>query len=267
LQPRRQQTCRHPPCPAPRRCRRRTASRSRQWNDCGKRSPSHPPPPQPIPRRGWAHASGTLLRPRPTSAASGLHSVDLRKADSHGITSTQQLTPKDRHLSDGRITTPDSTVNVFFAGLVIGTTVACPRRRPGQRDAASLAQPWKGGTACPTTGCATAFAELVQFRGAGNPARSRLSGGFFRVVLKSSQPESPAESRLQPRLAAPQLLCLPRTITYQPAGAGSPPGLRGGSGRDRAAQFFFCPTSPQSAPSHLVVHSILTFPPGRPGRS
>ena len=59
----------------------------------------------------------------------------------------------------------------------------------------------------------------------------------------------------------------------EPAGDGLRPELSWtGSGRtwrsgcrrwagDRAAQFFFCPTSPQSAPSHLVVHSIFTFPP------
>src|ERR1017187_1152534 len=42
--------------------------------------------------------------------------------------------------------------------------------------------------------------------GAGNLARSRLSGGFFEPLTSVGAPKEPTESRLQPGLAAPQFL-------------------------------------------------------------
>jgi hypothetical protein len=49
--------------------------------------------------------------------------------------------------------------------------------------------------------------DFCPSRGAGNPARSRLSGGFLPVA----NCEEPPESRLQPRLPAPQ--CAARKLS------------------------------------------------------
>jgi hypothetical protein len=58
--------------------------------------------------------------------------------------------------------------------------------------------------------------------GAGNPARSRLSGGFLPVASSAE----PAESRLQPRLSAPQ--CAARKLSaVSSRGFAFPPGLEG----------------------------------------
>jgi len=70
------------------------------------------------------------------------------------------------------------------------------------------------------------------FCGAGNLACSRLSGGSFGACESLRSPQAPAESRLQPGLAAPRL-CLPQT-TSSPGGAGAPACQPTGRGRGSA---------------------------------
>jgi hypothetical protein len=60
--------------------------------------------------------------------------------------------------------------------------------------------------------------KFCLFCGAGNPARSRLSGGFFASCASLRGRRRRLKAGLQPRLAAPQpsaysLLCLPQTTS------------------------------------------------------
>ena len=104
-------------------------------------------------------------------------------ADRLGITADRAIEPE----GDGR----SGDRKEFPHRFIIGAAV-----RPAYGILVSGPEAAVGGLKIATSG--------LQLSGAGNPAWSRFSGGFFGPYASLRAQRAPAESRLQPGLAAPQ---------------------------------------------------------------